>query len=428
MAVAITGIKEFRSESEAPLQAWPLLMIIGLYPLWFLLGISGFMWVALAVPMTISLSQRRSLVAPKGFGFWVLFLIGVTGSALSLDSISRSFFFFLRFGWYLGATVFLLYLVNGGTGITVWRIIRMFTFFWMATVAGGYLAFVLGDFTFSSPMAYLLPQFLLDNDLIKTLVNPSFADNHDFLGFPVPRSKAPFAYTNSWGSMLALLTPFGLMALSDVRVGVPKRLIQLTLLASIVPAVTSLNRGLWLSLGVGVLYATFRSGTVGQRKIIGRLGLLGAFAAALYYFTPLGELIVARLSEGHSDKARSSLATEAVVRGLERPIFGWGSPRSFVPNLPPIGTHGQVWNLIFSYGIVGLVGWVGAMLTFFWKSRKPINQVGLWAHTVIVISLVQIFFYLQVPHQLFTVMAAVAIAIRAKEITSINKTEAKLVN
>ena len=415
MALALpTSVDVYRAESEAPLPAWPLLMMVGLYPLWFILGLAGFMWIALTPPILVALLRKRELVAPKGFAVWMIFILAACGSLMSVDTFSRGAVWILRFGYYIGATAFLIYLVNGSTGITVWRIIRMFTFFWMATVVGGYLAFVLGDFTFRSPAGYILPGILMENDLIKTLATPGFADLQDIIGFPVPRPKAPFPYTNSWGSMMALLTPFALMAFNDNRAQISQKLLRVMLIASVVPAVVSLNRGLWLSFGVGFLYVTFRLSAYGFKKIILRLLVVSLVLVCLFFFTPLGEIVSARLSDegGHSDADRTELAVAAFEGSLERPVFGWGVPRPNVRNLPPIGTHGQIWNLLFTHGFVGAFGWIAGFMSFFWFTRKQKTTVGMWANAVILISLVQIPFYLQVPHQLFTVMAGIAIAVR----------------
>ncbi len=405
----------FRIEAETPLPTWPVLLMIAFYPLWFLLGIAGFMWVVLAIPMAVYLVRRRNLVAPAGFGLWMLFLVAVLGSGLSIDTAPRMSGYVLRFGYYIGATIFLLYLINGGESVSTSRIIRVFTFFWMAVVVGGYLAFFIGEFSFNSPMAYLMPSALLENELIATLVRPGFADVQDIVGFPVPRPKAPFPYTNSWGSMLALLTPFGFMALHEARTRFPPRLINFFLVASIIPGVVSLNRGLWLSLGIGMLYVSFRLGVAGQRKAISRIIAVFVLFVALYFATPLGGLVAARLDSGHSDEDRGGLAVSAIEGSIERPVFGWGAPRPNVRNLPPIGTHGQLWNLLFATGFIGAIGWVGALFTFFFKTRRQRTLSGMWAHTVLLISLVQLPFYLQVPHQLFVVMAAVAVSFRMLE-------------
>ena len=323
----------------------------------------------------------------------------------------------LRLGYYVSAGIMLLYCLNGGRGVDVWRIARAFTIWWLCTIGGGYLAFVLGEFSYQAPMGYLLPETLKANELVNTLVTPGFADIQSIVGFPVPRPKAPFSYTNSWGAMLGLLTPFGIMAQSDERVGIPPGVARVGLLLSVIPGVVSLNRGLWLSLGVGLLYAGFRFGMSGRTKLLGQMFVAGLVLSIILLFSPLNNLVAARFNnESPSDATRSSLILGALDGAVERPVFGWGAPRPNPnPKHPPIGTHGQLWSLSFSHGFVGLVGYMGAMFSFFYWTRKQVTRVGIWAHTVVLIGIVQTPFYLQVPHQLFTILAAVAIAIRLQQ-------------
>ncbi len=398
---------------QDPLPAWPLAwMVIG-YPLWFLVGLGGFMWVVLAAPMVVALVGRRDLVAPRGFGWWLVFLVAVIGSALSIDTAGRMAGYLLRLAYYGSATVFLVYLVNGGESVSRERIVRAFTWLWMATVAGGYLAFLVGDLSFRSPVAYVMPGALLANELIATLVTPGFADIHDVIGFPVPRPKAPFPYTNSWGSMVALTTPFAVIALLEPKVGVDRRLVRFVLVASAVPIVISLNRGLWLSLGLGAAYVVGRIAIANRGRGLGRMVVVSAAVALIVAVSPLGSVVESRVDNGHSDGDRWELITAAVEGAAERPVFGWGAPRPNVGNLPSIGTHGQLWLVMFSHGFVGAVGFVAAVAAFGVATARQRTTGGLWAHAVIIIAAAQLPIYLWVPHSLFAVMAAVAVALRS---------------
>ncbi len=402
----------FRPEADAPLPVWPVVGLISLVPLWFLLGLAGFTWVIFTLPMAASLMRRRDLVVPKSFGLWALFVVAVVGSSMSIDSADRMAGWLLRFGYYVGGTVFLLYVLNGRDSVTPWTVIRAFVWLWMATVVGGYLAFLLGEFSFWSPMAYLMPGGLRSNELIGTLVTPSFAEVQDIIGFPIPRPKAPFPYTNSWGSMLALLTPFALIAQREARVGFSNRLIRFFLVASVIPAVVSLNRGLWISLGLGMGYVALRLGAAGQSKALRNTLIAFMGLALLLVLTPLGDLIVTRFATGHSNNDRLELVKDAVAGTLQRPVFGWGAPRPNDRNLPSVGTHGQMWFVMFSYGFVGALGYFGAFTAWAWRTRRQVSVAGLWCHAVILIGLIQAFFYLHVPHQMFTMLAATALAIR----------------
>lgn len=401
-------------EADAPFQAWPLTLMIAFHPLWFLIGLSGFSWILFAIPMGVTLVRSRGLVVPRGFGFWMLFLVAVTGSVISIDEIPRLSGWVLRYGYYFSAMIFLLYLLNGGKGLPVWTIIKAFTTLWLATVAGGFLAFVVGTVSYKSPLGYLMPGALLENELIKTLVTPSFADIQDIVGFPVPRPKAPFPYTNSWGSMLALLTPFGMIALNEERVGYSRRLIKAALLASIFPAVISLNRGLWLSLVLGMVYVAVRLGAGGSSRAIRTSVVAAACLAAILFITPLGDLIQTRISSGHSNEDRTELAFDAIEGAIKRPVFGWGGPRPNDRNIPPVGTHGQLWFTMFSYGFVGAFGYIGGLISLAWNTRKQPTIAGIWAHSVLIIGMVQLPYYLHVPYQMFAMLGAAAVALRLR--------------
>ncbi|MEL7206720.1 MAG: hypothetical protein AAGK32_00550, partial [Actinomycetota bacterium] len=226
------------------------------------------------------------------------------------------------------------------------------------------------------------------------------------------RPKAPFPYTNSWGSMVALCTPFALVALSDARTGISPRLVRLALVAAVVPVVVSLNRGLWLSLGLGLVYAGFRFGLAGRGKPMIRLATVAAVGLAVIALSPLGDLVGSRLDNGHSDDDRFALAVAAVEGTVERPVFGWGAPRPNVGNQPSVGTHGQLWMVLFSHGFVGAGAFVGALVTFWFRTRRQETTAGIWAHSVLVVALAQLPVYLMIPHALFAVMAAVALALR----------------
>lgn len=398
--------------SRVVLPDWPIRAAFTLVPIYFLMGVAGFMWVVLAIPMLAALLQKRDLITFRGTSWWMFFLGAVLLSAINLDSAGRISGWSLRFGYFVAALIFGVYMLNGGRTLKVWTIVRSVTWLWMATVIGGYLAFLFGTFSYRSPMFYVMPGALLENELINTLVTPGFADVQDIIGIELPRPRAPFPYTNTWGSMLALLTPFALIALADKRVGIRAPLIRLMLAASVVPAVVSLNRGLWLSLGIGVGYVAIRLGLLGSGGLLIRMLFGIGVLVLILLVTPLGDLIVTRIDTGHSNEGRTELVVTALEGTAERPLLGWGAPRPNRDGLPPIGTHGQLWYLLFSHGILGTVGYCGFFLSVGLRTWKQRTVVGLWAHSVMIIGAVQMFFYLAMPNQLFVMMAAAAIATR----------------
>jgi hypothetical protein len=80
-----------RATREAFLpEGWPLYLLFGAYPLWWLLGLSAFVWPLLAIPMAASLLMRDRVRAPRGFGVWLLFLSLMLASGTQLNDTERA--------------------------------------------------------------------------------------------------------------------------------------------------------------------------------------------------------------------------------------------------------------------------------------------------------------------------------------------------
>ncbi len=71
-----------------------------------------------------------------------------------------------------------------------------------------------------------------------------------------------------------------------------------------------------------------------------------------------------------------------------------------------------MWYLLFSHGVLGAVGYCGFFAAVGLRSWKQRSIAGLWAHSVLIIGAVQMFFYLTMPNQLFVMMAAAAMSTR----------------
>ena len=93
-----------------------------------------------------------------------------------------------------------------------------------------------------------------------------------------------------------MLTPVCLAALAANPGRVWGRVLKVTLALSVVPIVFSLNRGLWLSLGVGLAYAAVRFGALRDTRrvmrVVGAVVVVGTLVAV----SPLGGLVTARFS------------------------------------------------------------------------------------------------------------------------------------
>jgi O-antigen ligase len=170
-----------------------------------------------------------------------------------------------------------------------------------------------------------------------------------------------------------------------------------------VPIVYSLNRGLWIGLGLACLYLIVR---VGGRT---RFALCAAAATGALVFTlsPLASLVGQRLDNPHSNDIRAFTVSATLAAGAHSPIIGYGNTRNAMGNHltittgktewcggcghPPLGSDGQLWLLIITQGFAGAALYVAFFLGAIrrhWADRSPIGLAG-----VLVMALVLLYMF-----------------------------------
>ena len=397
---------------------WPLYLLFGAFPLWWILGLSAIIWMLLAVPMLAWLVMRPGVRVPKGFGLWMAFLAWMLLSATQLNESRQWIAFSYRAALYVSMTILFVYVYNMPRAVLPARKVALtLTSLWVAVVAFGFLALAFPDVRIATPMAKLLPGAIASNPFAQDLFNVKLAQVQYFVGYPVPRPAAPFTYTNEWGGSMGLLTPMAIASLGLLRSHLARNLIRILLVASLVPVVVSENRGLWVGLGVGLVYmavlVAFRGKAGALVAILGSLVLV----AGLVAFTPLRQVVEDRIAHPHSNERRASLSEQAVEGALNSPLFGYGGPRESAenPNQPDVGTHGQVYLVMFSHGIPGLVFFLGWWLWALWVSLKGKVGLPLWCHVVLLIGLIEFLYYDMMPTELHLMMVVAALAWRELE-------------
>jgi O-antigen ligase len=268
----------------------------------------------------------------------------------------------------------------------------------------------------STPLSAALPGALADNELISRLIEPQVSETQVFRFEDVVlhRPAAPFAYTNGWGSSMALLTPFAVAALHDRRIGLPRWVTVLLLVAGLVPLGVALNRGSWLTLGLGLGWGVVRWARIG-RDVRPVLVLAAMLIAGLGVATATGVLqqSVDQLAtrSADSNETRAGLYQETLTEAARSPLIGYGSTRPSVdnPEGPPLGTHGQAWAVLFAHGYLGAGLYIGFFVLAFWraKAEEPIQH---WAKVSLLIGLAQLPIYGHLPTQLIVMVAAAVIA------------------
>ncbi len=420
---AVAGEPAARTRRWRLPAGWPLLAILVLFPLWYVLGLGGFIWVILAAPMLAHLIMTRTWRVPRGFMIWLFFLGWIGLSAIQISKGSNWFTYGYRLSSYLAATVVFIYVLNLDEKVLpTRRIINALTVFWAVIVVGGFAAMADPKFSFSTPTQKLLGH-LGSNKLLVALIHPTLAQAQALggvaaIGHAIARPAAPFAYTNWWGANFAFLVPFVILAVRQAR----SRLVRLGLVgllaASLVPFVYSINRGAWLSIIAAGLYAWIRFAIRGR----GRAALLGlallVVVALGVLATPLGGVVHDRIGHHGSASLRLTLIDQSAQGAMQSPVVGYGVP---LPqpvsqySLPNVGTQGQLWLVLVSVGIPGLVFFLLWLLYVFWSARSPENPASFAVHVALLAGFIQLPFYGWMPTEMFLVMTVAAFVWRSRD-------------
>ncbi len=414
MTALSTPTRRTRERRSLLGDGWPLYTLLWGYPLWWVLGVSAAGWVVLAVPCLFWLWSRSTVRVPRGLGPWVLFLAWMFLSVTQLASLDDIRSFSVRAAFYVAAGIYLVYAYNlPEAGGHRRRLLMATMWFFSFVVAISLAAAVLPFSEFTTPFEAILPGALASNPFVRELVHGQIAQVHTFLGFPVPRPAAPFAFTNQWGAALGVLAPIVVYGASQVRRGWIRVATWSIVAASVLPIAYSLNRGLWLSLAAAGTYAAVRLAVRGRARPLVNIVMAVLIAAVLVLATPLGGLVFDRLDTGHSNDRRTDLVGQSIETTLESPVFGHGGPvpDPDSPTRAPIGTHGQLWLLGVSHGVVGAALYVVAIGLFWLRTLAGSERdLAFWVNVSVFVALVQLPFYdhLFVPLQFIFVFVALA--------------------
>ncbi|WP_161937832.1 hypothetical protein [Serinicoccus chungangensis] len=419
---------------------WPLYAIVAGFPVWWLFGLASTIPILLAVPMAWQLRRIPNLKVPPGFGLWLIFLVFVLASGLMLGvdapgavpggSPSRLLVFAFRTSWYLAATVVMLWVINRPqTELPTGSISRLLGWMFVIVWAGGMLGVLAPNLEIRSALELALPRGVSSNGFVNTLIHPSVASIQDFLGYPQPRPVAPFPYANTWGAMFALCLPFFVVSWLGRNAGWRRPAALIILALSTIPVVSSLNRGLWMCLIVGAIYAAVQLARRGQLIPLVAFVVLAAIGSLVFLASPLNDLLIDRLDNQHSNDRRSTLLMQTVRSTVEgSPVVGFGNTRdvqgSFASiaggatpecpacRVPPLGTQGHLWMVIFTQGLLGAFFFLAFFLQVAIRHIRSRNTAEVLGICLLGFFALQMLIYDTLGFPLYVLMLSIGLMVR----------------
>jgi O-antigen ligase len=275
----------------------------------------------------------------------------------------------------------------------------------------------------------VLPHGVRSNYYVKQLVHPGFAQVQDVLGHTSPRPKAPFAYTNSWGNNISLLLIWFVVGYWIKGSRRSKYVVLAVGCVAAIPIIYSLNRGVWIGLGLTLLFLTCKLASRGKFGLLAAVMAIVAVGAAVFAFTPLNSIVTQRLSHGQSNSIRSSLDRQAFDAAVKSPIVGWGTTRSALgsptsigigktPSCPtcgnaPIGSTGEIWAVLIANGFVGAILFLGFPLLVAWRYRSDDRPEAVASRLILYLVPFYSLFYAELPTALSLTFISMAMLWRS---------------
>lgn len=403
------------------LPAWPLTFGLSGFALWWLTGLGDLIWLlSAAVMVHYLLARGRSHIqVPRGFGIWLIFLIAMFASIMMIDSGGRMIGFIQRALMYLSITIIFVYCYQRHHNLGMIELARAFTFFWMLVVLGGAAGLIWPELEIRTPLAWVLPSSLLNNELISEMAYRRLTQfNPDSWAQLWPRPSAPFLYSNGWGLTYALLTPVVLAYFPHAR-RIMRFILAVMLPLSLIPAGLSQNRGMFIGLAIAVTIIMIWA--LSHRRYRIALSLLAVLTLAISILValPVLDRLLSRLETSSTTTDRFLIYREAIERTSQSPIVGYGAPRpSLIDGLPSTGTQGQVWMVTFSHGFIAIAAFIFVMaglavlcVKYAWSTA---NFLSITLAVAVVNAAIGMFYYSLLNTTFVIVAASAAILLKEK--------------
>ncbi|MBB4760814.1 O-antigen ligase family protein [Amorphoplanes digitatis] len=398
------------------LPLWPLYAMFGLMPLWWGLGLLHLGWPLFGLALAVVLASRGRITLPAGSAMWLVLAAVVVVSATRVESATALVMPGLRLGFLITAFIVYLYVYNAARDGARWRLLfGPLCFYWLGLVAVGWIGVFKPSFAITTPVEMLLPKSVSAGRGIRALVHSHATEYNALSRNPFYRTSAPYPYTNNFGTAFAVLVPCVVAYLTSVRRGMLRGAVIVSLPLSLVPAFLTLNRGMFIGLGAGMLYLGLRALLRRDFRLIASIAGVAVLAWIATLFIPIGDLIANRVENTTSTTDRADIYAQTVQAVLESPLLGYGGPRlvDTTHAAEPLGTQGQVWLVMYSYGIPALLIFLAFFGVIARRLAAAVSPAGKWLSAIPVIALVITPFYGYTDINLSLMFFAIGLAMAA---------------
>jgi polysaccharide biosynthesis protein PslJ len=398
------------------LPLWPLWMTFAGMPVWWALGVWYLIMPFFGIVLLVVLTVRGRVRLPSGTTLWLTFLGLVVISGTQLDKGTKILTYGLRMGYLVTATLVAVYVYNLARDGVAWRrIANPLALYWLAVVALGWFGVLAPKFSVLSPFQHALPEGLRNLRFINDISRLDSTEFNAASDNPIYRPAAPYPYTNNWGTAYAFLVPFVLAYLSSVRRGRVRFLLIVSLPLSVVPAFLTLNRGMFIGLGAGMLYLVGREFAQGRFRLLLPMAALVLIGGLFTLIIPVGDLISARTSSTDTNIDRYDLYRQTWAAVMQSPLFGFGQPASVDTThaSEPLGTQGMLWQVLYSHGIPALICLYLFLAVLARRMALAVSATGRWLSMLPVIAVVVSPFYAYIDPNMAVLFAAVALGLAA---------------
>ncbi|GAB1642044.1 O-antigen ligase family protein [Krasilnikovia sp. MM14-A1259] len=398
------------------LPVWPLTLMFGFMPLWWALGAFQLAWPCFGVLLFVLLATRGRIRLPAGTTVWLAFLGIVALSAVRLHRLGGLGTFGLRLGLFCTAFLVGLYVYNLARDRVPWaRVAAPLCAYWVGMVALGWLGVLVPKFGMPSPVELALPRGLAAQRFLQDLTHLDSTEFNPASANPIYRPAAPYPYTNNWGTGYAFLVPFVLAYLTAVRHGPLRVILLVSLPLSLVPAFLTLNRGMFIGLGAGVLYLLGREIARGRVRLLVPVAVLLLVGWLVTLIIPVVDMIQSRTSTTDTNLDRFDLYVQTWAAVLHSPLLGYGQPASVDTThaAEPLGTQGMIWQLLYSHGIPATLCFYLLLFVVARRLAAAVTATGLWLSALPVIAAVVTPFYGYVDPNLSVLCAGIGLGLAA---------------